>query len=279
VLPAPPSDTSERQAVLLFESGSSEQFAVPLAMVRRIQPVRAAEIEHVGREEIVAVDGVPVPVLRLEQVLSVSPCREQDDYYLILPKNARRLVGVLASRLIDTDALSVSVHLEAVRGAGLVGSALVRGRTTLFLDLYRLADLGTPPAGEPTPRSHRGRVLLVEDTQFFRQLVRGYLEAAGFDVTTAENGVEGLARLDQGVGFDLVVSDIEMPVMDGWSFARAIRRRAEGRELPLMALTTLNSSADRDRASECGFDRYEVKIDRERFLATLESLLRERGRA
>ena len=115
-------------------------------------------------------------------------------------------------------------------------------------------------------------MLLVEDTQFFRQVVKGYLEADGYAVVTAADGAEGLARLDEGA-FDLVVSDIEMPVLDGWGFARAVRHRPGGDRVPLLALTTLSSDADKERALACGFDRHEVKLDRERFLATVAELL------
>jgi two-component system chemotaxis sensor kinase CheA len=112
----------------------------------------------------------------------------------------------------------------------------------------------------------------VDDTQFFREVVKGYLEAEGYEVETAVDGADGLKRLDAG-NFDLVVSDIEMPVLDGWGFARAVRQR--GSEVPLMALTTLSTDADRARALACGFDRYEVKLDRERFLAAVAELLPE----
>ena len=122
----------------------------------------------------------------------------------------------------------------------------------------------------------RQRVLLVEDTQFFREVVRGYLESAGFEVETAVNGADGLRKLDAGK-FDLVVSDVEMPVMDGFEFARAVRKRPGGASVPLMALTTLDSPADRERALACGFDRHEAKLDRERVLAATAALLRERA--
>jgi two-component system chemotaxis sensor kinase CheA len=132
-------------------------------------------------------------------------------------------------------------------------------------------DEGRPPR-EALP-GRRRRVLLVEDTQFFRQVVRGYLEDEGFEVVTADNGALGLERLE-GERFDLVVSDIEMPVMDGWAFARAVRERPDGARLPLLALTTLSSDTDRARALACGFDRHETKLDRERFLAAVVELLK-----
>jgi two-component system, chemotaxis family, sensor kinase CheA len=148
---------------------------------------------------------------------------------------------------------------------------------TIFLDVHRLADLAESGAsGQRSAVSVRQagrRVLLVEDTQFFREVVKGHLKSAGYAVTTAENGAAGLEAFDGGQ-FDAVVSDIEMPVMDGWTFARELRRRPGGAQIPLLALTTLSSEADRERAAACGFDRHEVKLDRDRFLAAVAELLR-----
>jgi two-component system chemotaxis sensor kinase CheA len=143
---------------------------------------------------------------------------------------------------------------------------------TLFLDLYRLAEMATEPEPAGHAPAERRRILLVEDTQFFRRLVKGYLEGEGYEVVVAGHGAEGLERLREGA-FDLVVSDIEMPEMDGWAFARAVREETAFARLPLLALTTLNSDADRDRAMACGFDGYEVKLERDRFLAAVAGLL------
>ena len=195
--------------------------------------------------------------------------------YLLLPKDLRRPFGILLSDIVDTLTTAIELDAEAYRADGLLGSAVVRAQMTLFLDVYRLADLleQASRARLPPPPERRGRrALLVEDTQFFRQLVKGYLEGAGFEVELARDGAEGLAKLDEGT-FDLIVSDIEMPVMDGWAFARAVRQRPDGARVPLLALTTLSSAVDRERALACGFDRHEVKIDRERFLAAVKELL------
>ena len=113
-------------------------------------------------------------------------------------------------------------------------------------------------------------VCLTEDTQFFREVVRGYLEAAGFEVETAVDGADGLRRLDAGK-FDLVVSDIEMPVMDGWEFAREARRR--GVKTPMLALTSLSGAAHEIKARDCGYDGYEVKLDHDRLVRKVGNLL------
>jgi two-component system chemotaxis sensor kinase CheA len=93
-------------------------------------------------------------------------------------------------------------------------------------------------------------------------------------VVVAEQGAEGLERLKRE-RFDVVVSDLEMPVMDGWKFAAAVRR-LEGRDhMPLLALTTLASTADQQRALDCGFDAFQVKLDRAEFLKTVDRLLQQ----
>jgi two-component system chemotaxis sensor kinase CheA len=265
---------AEAQTVLLFRYGPQEQFAVPLAMIRRLELVHPGRIERVGEREFLTVEGVPTPVLRLDRVLSVSPCPDRPTLLLLLPKGLRRPLGVLLSEIIDTETVSLDLSDGAYRADGLIGSAVVRGRMTLFLDVYRLADLAGEaerPGALPAP-ARRRRILLVEDTQFFRQVVKGYLEREGYEVATAVHGADGVERL-RAETFDLIVSDIEMPVMDGWAFARAVRDLPGGAGLPLLALTTLNSPADRERALACGFSGYEVKLERERFLAAVSALL------
>jgi two-component system chemotaxis sensor kinase CheA len=268
---------AEMQTVLLFRYGLDEQFALPLAMIRRLVRIRPDRIERVGGREFVTVDSVPTQILRLDAFLKVSPCQDRSEMFLLLPRGLTRPLGVLVAEVIDTQALVLDVRPDVCPADGLLGSALIRGRLTLVPDLYRLGDRLAAQEAPPAlpPARDRRRVLLVEDTQFFRQLVKGYLETAGFDVVTATNGAEGLERLEAGA-FDLVVSDIEMPVMNGYEFARAVRRRRDGAALPLLALTTLSSDADRERTQESGFDGHEVKIDRAPFLAAVSALLRDK---
>ncbi len=278
----------EAQAVLLFRGGPREQFAAPLALIRRVERVRMDHVERVGDREFLTVDGVPTAVLRLDRLLPVSAGADRPEMFLLLPKHARRPIGLLLSEVIDSDALPVELHRDSWRADGLLGSAVVRGQLTQFLDVPRLAEMGEAsgrrePAGSSHQPAHAGRsptarprVLLVEDTQFFREVVRGYLEAAGYEVETAVHGADGLGKLDAG-RFDLAVSDLEMPVMDGFEFARAVRRRPDGAVLPLLALTTLDSEADRARALACGFDRHEAKLQRDRFLAAAEALVKGRA--
>jgi two-component system chemotaxis sensor kinase CheA len=274
------SEQAEEQSVLLFEYGPHEQFAVPLAMVRRIEEIQVSHIEHVGGHEFLTLKGQAVPVVRLDQYMQVSSGPDQKTMYLLLPKHLKQPMGILLSKIIDTESLEIQLDTQTYRDDGIMGTAVVRGRLTLFLDLFRLGDRvaaqskAVDPATAVADARRRPSILLVEDTQFFRQLVKSYLESQGYAVVIASNGVAGLQAL-AGQRFDLIVSDIEMPEMDGWRFARAVREDLGLRSVPMLALTTLSSEQDRGRALECGFNELETKLDRESFLARTKSLLKD----
>lgn len=88
-----------------------------------------------------------------------------------------------------------------------------------------------------------------------------------------ENGKEGLEKF-QSLQFDLIVSDIEMPVMNGFEFIKNIRKGEKQKDIKAIALTSLDSDEDRAKAFESGFDEYQVKVDRERLLSIVANLLR-----
>ncbi|MDM8550978.1 response regulator, partial [Desulfobacterales bacterium HSG2] len=278
------------QTVLIFKYGRKERFAMALPLIRRIERIFASDIEHVGDKEFVTINDISTRVLRLDQVLDVSPGVGKDGMFLILPRYIKRPVGLLASGLVDIEETNVELNVESYMEDGLLGTFVIQDRMTLFIDIYRLIEkiepewfadrrmnsFGTPgpPDKDAISDASAKRVLLVEDASFFRHLIKGYLEADGYDVITAEHGKAGLERMNENQ-FDLIVSDIEMPVMDGWDFVKSVRGGTRQNNIPTVALTALDSDRDRAKAKRCGYDRYEVKIDRERFLTTVAEILGE----
>jgi two-component system chemotaxis sensor kinase CheA len=274
-------EQAQPHRVLLFEHGPHEQFALPLLQVQRVEMVTADRIERVGDHEYVTVDGVSMRILRLDRVIRVSspePSREDSasPVPLIVPKFVAQPIAILVSRIVDTESLSVALQAHTEHDQGILGSAIVRGRMTLFLDMHRLTQsfLGTSEKrnkSAPSAAKRPRRLLLIDDTPFFLEVVKRYLTAEGHEIETAANGEEGLARLAEGQPFDLIVSDIEMPVMDGWEFARAVRRR--GVETPMLALTSLSGPGYEIKARDCGYNSYEVKLDHDRLVRKVTSLL------
>jgi two-component system chemotaxis sensor kinase CheA len=276
----PNAETSDAQALLLFRYGATELLATPLSAVRRVVMIARDRIQQLGDCEMVDVDGAAINVLRLDRFLGVSACPDGASLFLILPRNTAAPVGLLASEIVDTPTQSLNLDEQAYRADGVLGTAMIRGQIAMFLDIDRVVGMWQLARESPRPAlpgSSGKRILLVEDTRFFRQLVASYLESDGYEVLTACNGSEGLALLAT-TAIDLVVSDIEMPEMDGLSLARRLRQIPTFERLPLLALTSLGSEAARAASRAAGFDAHDVKLDRGRFLAAVRELL-TRGRA
>jgi two-component system, chemotaxis family, sensor kinase CheA len=274
-LPDAPTATrsaSQTHRFLLFEYGPREQFAMPLLQIRRIESFDPGRIEYIGDHEYVTINGVATRILRLDRIIPVSACEPQRATHLVLPKFAREPTGILISRIVDSESMAVDLQPAPEAEPGILGTAVVRDRLTLFLDSYYLVEelLGSAPVAVATAAGRRSRVLLVDDTPFFREVVGRYLAAAGLDVTSAIHGKDAIEKLSQGP-FDLVVSDIEMPVMDGWTFAQHARDR--GYRGPLLALSSLSKPENEARARACGFDEFEEKLNHDRLIRTVERMI------
>jgi two-component system chemotaxis sensor kinase CheA len=266
----------EDRLALLFEHGPREQFAVPLSDIRRLVIADRCKIERIGEREFISIDGVPTSILRLDRFLRVSAESGSGMLFLILPKKAAQPLAISATAILDVATLPENLATDVFRAEGVLGTAMLRGRVTLALDFARLAESAESAdrffARSDGSNHSKARILLVEDTQFFQELIGRHLKEAGYEITVAVNGLEAL-RLLETQTFDLIISDIEMPIMDGWIFAQAVRQNPSWRGMPLLALTTINSSESREKAKRCGFDGYLVKLDRDELLSAVSEIL------
>jgi two-component system chemotaxis sensor kinase CheA len=168
-------------------------------------------------------------------------------------------------------------HLPAVAGASVEpdGSVLVVLDPPGLIQRARQAIRGgTPPAA---PRQHEGtrrRILVVDDALTVRELQRSILERAGFDVRVAVDGRQALSKLAEEPS-DLVLTDVEMPIMDGFELTAAIRAHASIANIPVLILTSRSSEADRQRGLDVGADGYIIKsgFDEGGLLAAVNRLL------
>jgi two-component system chemotaxis sensor kinase CheA len=148
------------------------------------------------------------------------------------------------------------------------GSIVMKGASTDILDVGKL--LSTVMRASPitifeSEKIHKMRVLLVEDSMFFRNLTVPFLAEIGFQVIAAPSGKDALTIL-QKQEFDVVVTDIEMPLMDGFELAVAIRSNPLYNHIPIYAFTaTANDSIER-RVKECGMSGFVLKTEREKLI-------------
>jgi two-component system chemotaxis sensor kinase CheA len=158
------------------------------------------------------------------------------------------------------------------------GVALVLHGPDLVAGAAARAGAGLREALAPAPHRRRPRILLADDSVTTRALERSILEGAGYDVVAATDGEEARGLL-AGTEVDLVLSDVDMPRLDGFGLTRAIRASPPTRALPVVLLTALASEPDRQRGLEAGANAYLVKgaFDQKGLLDTIAALV-QKGR-
>ena len=161
------------------------------------------------------------------------------------------------------------------RQPGILGSTIFQSHTTLLVDLYEAARSGLPGFAKPATAAggKARRILVVDDSPFYRRQISGFLRDSGHDVHEAENGDDAFSKLESISGIDMVLTDIEMPVMDGLELARRIRSNQGMKNLAVVAVSSLSSEEAMRRGRDAGLDGYIVKLDREKILESVEKFL------
>jgi len=284
--------SEELQYVLLFKCAGGEMLGMDLAMVSRVEEVELSQLQKIGSKYYYIFQGQTIRVIRPEHYLPISRNKKlPSKFYIILPKLMKHPVGIIAQEIHDAVYTTVLLDKDGVCGDGIVGSALINDSMVTFLNIHELFVKAVPEyykrlvgankmdgkfsfAGEK--EEGRKTILLVEDTPFFLKVIQSYLESDGYQVITAENGVEAYEKLGQ-IRVDAVVSDIEMPLMTGIELVRAIRANEALRHLPVIALTSLTGDVNKEKGIRAGFDVYEYKLDRTRLLDSLRHILQQRA--
>lgn len=264
---------------LLVEAGG-QQFALPFHRVLLSQDARAAGRLSAEGRPAVWVDERPVPVSTLAETLGIDPGQTSDGPIVVLTDTARRHAFRI-DRLVDQRDVVLKglsrllPHLPAVAGASIEPD----GSVLLVLDppglIQRALQAGrTATAPLPPPAARPGRILVVDDALTVRELQRSILERAGFEVRMATDGRDALARLAEEPS-DLILTDIEMPNLDGFGLTEAVRADPRLANVPVLILSSRSSDADRQRGLDVGADGYIVKsgFDESGLLASVNRLL------
>ena len=265
---------SDLVALLVFHAGGKEPKAVPLSLVARLEEIDVTQIEQVDGQALVQYRGRLMPLVR---VRDEHAFRTEGRQPILVFTEGERSMGLVVDEIVDIVESELDVQI-ASQHKGVIGSAIVAGQATEIVDVgfYLKQALGDwfkqtqqAKAGEGQGR----RILLVDDSPFFRNMLVPLLSVAGYDVATAENADVALKLRDSGERFDLIISDIEMPGMSGFEFAEEVKRSDRWHDTPMVALSSHTSPRDFDRGREVGFDDYVAKFDRDALMATLSQTL------
>jgi two-component system, chemotaxis family, sensor kinase CheA len=218
-----------------------------------------------------------MPLVQMEGV-SVQTSGSQP---ILVFADDKRSMGLVVDEIIDIVEERLNIEV-AGQQSGILGSAVIKGQATEVIDVGHFLPMAFADwfvRKEMTPSQYSQSVLLVDDSAFFRNMLAPVLKAAGYKVRVASNAQEGLAALRSGQNFNVVVTDIEMPDMNGFEFAETIRGDQNLSQMPIIAVSSLISPAAIERGRQAGFHDYVAKFDRPGLIAALKEQTEERAKA
>jgi CheY-like chemotaxis protein len=262
----------------------TERYALPLSGIVETVAVDRGRLDRLAGAPVLMRDDEAVPVVDLGTALGVDG--ERDPRAGVLVRTGAESSVWLVDAL-DGEVEVVVKELGAFLGrpAGLSGATIAGdGEVLLLIDLrelsarHRGSTPSLPPAQAPVrdDAASQGRptVLVVEDSIGVRELERVVLEGAGYQVVTAVDGLEGARRLG-GAPVDAVISDVEMPGMDGFALTRALRSTRGWEDVPVVIMTSRGDEADRRAGMEAGANAYLLKseFDQHELVETVRRLV------
>ncbi|MBC7765093.1 MAG: chemotaxis protein CheW [Hyphomonadaceae bacterium] len=265
----------ELQNLLLFKCTGNETYAVDLSMISRVEEIDVSEIDKVGKNEYIKFRGDSLRVIHMESYLSVNASVSQaTKKYVLIPKLVRYPIGIIVEKVIDNVNINLTLNTEDVKHRGVLGSTIYDNRMIVLINLYELFEMADPEHYKiaSSEQKNRGTILLAEDTPFFQRQVSDYLRNAGYEVIVSENGKEAYEVLES-YKVDCVVSDIQMPVMDGLELVKKIRENKALKHLPVIALTSMSGENQKQVGMQSGFDFYELKLDRDSLINRVHSAI------
>lgn len=248
--------------------------------MQRLEKIKATAIETLGGQKVIQHQGGSLPLFALHDALTATPLDGREDLLVIVLDVAGREVGLLAAPPVDAVELALDLDYQTLKQPGIMGSAIIDGHTTQLLDVFEFLEQLKPEWFNDRARAPEGSgpaplVLLAEDSNFFRSQVKKFLSEAGYQVAEAEDGLKAWEVLQKhGDKVRLVVTDIEMPNLDGLGLTARIRGDKRFRHLPIIAVTSLAGEEDETRGRQAGVDDYQIKLDREQLLGKIDEFLR-----
>jgi two-component system chemotaxis sensor kinase CheA len=255
--------------LLVFRAGSSQPKAVPLALITRLEEIDARTIELSNGRHMVQYRGHLMPLISLDDKVQVKGEGAQP---LLVFSDGSRSMALVADEIVDIVDERLDIEVTTASD-GVLGSAIIKGQATEIIDVGHFVPLafadwfrGKENAGRP----RRPNVVLVDDSPFFLNMLTPVLQAAGYDVTPISRPQDAIELLKNGQHADIVITDIDMPGMDGFAFAEQLRADPRMAHLPIIGLSSVISVEAVARGRQVGFHDYVAKFDRQGLIAALK---------
>jgi two-component system chemotaxis sensor kinase CheA len=272
---------------LLLVGAGGQTFALPVSCIERVQRIRLSDIQTVEGKPAITLQGDAVPLFTLSQLLAIpksDPRSDNDSKTLplvIVRGNGHRTAIAVDSLLRHTEAVIHDFGSETLAQGKISGGILLEdGFVALVLNPAVMLETATSagqinfsPIAAPA-ETRPASILVVDDSITTRTLEKSILEAHGYRVRIAVDGMEALAQLAAEKS-DLVISDVQMPRLDGFGLLEAIKNDKNLNQIPVILVTSLEKREDQERGLSLGADAYIVKrkFDQADLLAAIRQII------
>ncbi|MBU1985901.1 MAG: chemotaxis protein CheW [Proteobacteria bacterium] len=272
----------DKQALLIFRNSEHEQFAVPLNQVERIEKIKRSEIEDMGGRRVMQYRGGSLALITVDDIASVHPLADQDDLLVIVFNICSKPIGLLAIGPIDAIEITSEIDGVTLKQPGIMGSIIIDAHTTMLVDVFEIVQTLYPEwfAEKPVFEVDKTSgviptILIAEDSNFFRNQVKSYMTESGYKVIEGADGAIAWDLLQKHADeISMLVTDIEMPNMNGFELTETIRKDPKYNKIPIIALTTLAADEDIAKGKAVGIDEYHIKLDKEKLMACVHDYIK-----
>jgi two-component system, chemotaxis family, sensor kinase CheA len=277
------------QDFLLLKVGAAAKHAVLLGYVHRLEEFKKSQIEVSGKHRLVRYRNSVLPLISLNNALGLDEAAvgNSDVISVLVIEKGSNSYGLEVNEILDIMSTESRLDASLANESGIIGNLITDNEIVVVIDPYlviqRVMGLEKVPNKASSGISHFSNIeiskpikniLYVEDAAFFRSHVSRVLEAAGFNVTMANNGQDACDLLFNAPkeSFDLLLSDIEMPKMNGFEFAKSVRKNADWQKIPMIALSTRADQKHVDEGFRSGFNAYLEKMNAEELIQSISEV-------
>lgn len=272
---------------LLFQLSDKRVYSVPLSLISRLEEINSERVERVGDSFVVKYNNKPMVLVELDRQLKLTTAvrREKSDLkgslHVLVVTMMDHIYGLIVDEILDISITKSSVDSDIIDRPGFLGTLYIDGKIVTLLNIHQIIDdlhLGEKIAigSKPKARIHNKTLLVVEDSPVYRKMEVDTFKALGFKVLSAVNGLEGLEMMQASTEkIDIVVTDIEMPKMNGFQFCESLRKIENFADLPVIAISTKVTIADREKGKIVGFTQHLEKFKREEVIEVVTSYFKE----
>ncbi|AGH94531.1 chemotaxis protein CheW [Pseudobdellovibrio exovorus] len=289
------------QDYLLVKTNSATKHAIVLGYVHRIEEFKKQDVEYSGQQPVVRYGDSILPLISVNEAMGYPQSElEQETVPTVVIRRAGQLYGLQVDNILDTLSSTAELDLTHIKHSGIFGNLNTPEELIVVVDPFELIEHSFPessiakapsavtPAATatapiiqaPIVSGQSRKILLAEDTVFFRKSIRSVLEKVGYEVVTAVDGQEALEFLNKNdAHFDLIISDIEMPRLNGFQLAQAVRQHPRFIKTPLLAVSSRADSKFIAEGKQAGFNLYLEKLKPDLLLNAINQLLTQESSA